>query len=724
MPLPLQDRENPLYSLTLEAQCEVVIKWQEKKITPKKLFSLTSPYTEEALKKAYRQLALHFHPDKNVELKSAESAFKIVTAAYDYLKYDIIPEAEKTSAFLALQGNEFYKQYGLLNSKTHSTYSNFYSYGFSSTSKKQAQPPKKKAYSEMSFLELLAEAKQSPIPDEVIEGLKRYIRRDKHYLTVQIREDLPGVTTFDTILNIAAFYGDLNFFQWLLDEGATLYITQERSYEDVINCVCCNREHNKTILPYLLKRLGRNIFYTQTTEGLLQPQWWRLQTAIKGRLKYAAVFLLEEVGYAQHLKGHFFDEAWHESVKDDAWIKSQDYQGNREPMLALCLKYGLLKDLKQCFYSLIKCDFRSEALLILPKLPTKELETSIYYALKLNRINLAKEILRHYKGTVYYTIMLDALLVGTQYCSIETHAETLAWLRALLSDYDFSPLILRDILKDLISVNGADNPTHLAISLQILPDVAQQLVSRTCKYQIEQEMLSDLLSETYFAVMRKANARALDDGNIGCENLALKTLQKLHAIYPPPIGLLRAALWAAYLRDWEEKNNQLDSTISWLISLGGEPLVLPEDYYEFKDITPLHFTIEYNLNAFAQQLFEKMRAEKCSLNAIMSRKEKHRSYDGRYVLCNYTYLHLAIEKGQEQLAVNLIHAGADIHLNATIEKTEEGFMSFFSPISYQEKTALEMAIEYKRPQVIRVLQLALLDEYIEQREQEEEYLSQ
>ncbi|KTD24247.1 J domain-containing protein [Legionella maceachernii] len=64
MPLPLQDRENPLYNLTLEAQCEVVIKWHEKKITPKKLFSLTSPYTEEALKKAYRQLALHFHPDK------------------------------------------------------------------------------------------------------------------------------------------------------------------------------------------------------------------------------------------------------------------------------------------------------------------------------------------------------------------------------------------------------------------------------------------------------------------------------------------------------------------------------------------------------------------------------------------------------------------------------------------------------------------------------------
>ncbi|KTD24245.1 hypothetical protein Lmac_3118 [Legionella maceachernii] len=246
---------------------------------------------------------------------------------------------------------------------------------------------------------------------------------------------------------------------------------------------------------------------------------------------------MEKVGYAQHLKGHFFDKAWHESVKDDAWIKSQDYKANREPMLALCLRYGLLKDLKQSFYDLIKCDFRSEALLILPQLPNEELEKSIYFALKLNRINMAKEILRRYKGTVYYTIMLEALIEGTQYCSIETHAETLAWLRALLSDYSFSPLILRDILKDLISVDGTGNPNHLAISFQILPDVARQLISITCKYPEEQEMVSDLLNQTYFAVMREANARALNDGNVGCENLALKTLQKLHAIYPPPIGL-------------------------------------------------------------------------------------------------------------------------------------------------------------------------------------------
>ncbi|KTD24246.1 hypothetical protein [Legionella maceachernii] len=123
----------------------------------------------------------------------------------------------------------------------------------------------------MSFLELLAEAKQDPIPDGVIEGLKQYIRRDKNYLTVQIREDFLGVVRFKTLLKIVAFYGDLNFFQWLIEEGATLCITQESSHEDIINSVCCNREHNKTILPYLLKRFGKDIFYTKQQKDACNP---------------------------------------------------------------------------------------------------------------------------------------------------------------------------------------------------------------------------------------------------------------------------------------------------------------------------------------------------------------------------------------------------------------------------------------------------------------------
>ena len=42
----------------------------------------------EDLKKAYRKLAMQYHPDKNKDNKEAESKFKEISEAYDVLKDD------------------------------------------------------------------------------------------------------------------------------------------------------------------------------------------------------------------------------------------------------------------------------------------------------------------------------------------------------------------------------------------------------------------------------------------------------------------------------------------------------------------------------------------------------------------------------------------------------------------------------------------------------------
>ena len=55
------------------------------KIDYYKILGVTKQSTEEEIKKAYRKLALKYHPDKNPDNKEAESKFKEISEAYEVL---------------------------------------------------------------------------------------------------------------------------------------------------------------------------------------------------------------------------------------------------------------------------------------------------------------------------------------------------------------------------------------------------------------------------------------------------------------------------------------------------------------------------------------------------------------------------------------------------------------------------------------------------------------
>jgi molecular chaperone DnaJ len=74
-------------------------------LDPYKTLGVDKTADAEAIKKAYRKLALQYHPDKNPGDKGAEEKFKDITTAYD-----ILGNPEKKSAYDNSGGEEFFRR--------------------------------------------------------------------------------------------------------------------------------------------------------------------------------------------------------------------------------------------------------------------------------------------------------------------------------------------------------------------------------------------------------------------------------------------------------------------------------------------------------------------------------------------------------------------------------------------------------------------------------------
>jgi DnaJ-class molecular chaperone len=74
-------------------------------LDPYKTLSVDKAADAETIKKAYRKLALKYHPDKNPGDKAAEERFKEVSEAYD-----ILSDPQKRSAYDSMGGEQFYSR--------------------------------------------------------------------------------------------------------------------------------------------------------------------------------------------------------------------------------------------------------------------------------------------------------------------------------------------------------------------------------------------------------------------------------------------------------------------------------------------------------------------------------------------------------------------------------------------------------------------------------------
>ena len=108
------------------------------------ILEITRTSDKETIKKAYRKMALKYHPDRNPDDKNAEEQFKRINEAYEVLSddskrqiYDKYgKEGLQNSGFSGFSGRDFSDIFGDLGSIFESAFGG--SFGFSSQKSKGA----------------------------------------------------------------------------------------------------------------------------------------------------------------------------------------------------------------------------------------------------------------------------------------------------------------------------------------------------------------------------------------------------------------------------------------------------------------------------------------------------------------------------------------------------------------------------------------------------------
>lgn len=685
MPLPLNDSRNILYDLTPLERLKHIINWQQAQIKPAGLFSLAPGYDQNAINKAYRQLAVLSHPDKWLEHTDlAESAFKIISAANEYLSFYLKSVVEQKNEFELIKNNIFYLAYdnkpavktSFMPSQTeHSSRPSF----FDIQAMKMA---------ELSLNDLVKKYREPGYKVDIINEFKRRILKNKALLTG------PYDGLSQIILFLAVAGNDLDFIEWLISQGADPFLGIEYREGCFDNAVGYAVELNRhKVVKYLVQRYGHVGFFDKADDGAsLTPQWWRLESLILSERHELIDLFLNSVGYAQYPKVVTFDR----------FISSiLTPKGDLTPTISLLLEHDLLANL----------------------------QGAINDAMQKNNIKMAQYIYSKLPAGV----TLDMSEIWNAYKEFKyiNDKSAIEWMLKLLQTQPCKATLLDSMLLDLNDMLHAPNTLtridridrdRRAAALALIPKVfslfhAVQLsdtaaVAQDISQEKQQRMLQILTS-------------IVEKGTVAI-------LTQLLAITDAPLNNLKNQVHfplytALYLSD-KRFINKVSDMVTLLINQGGSQLIqtardclLRYMDMEYEDYNPLHLACELGLREHGLHLITRMREQGFGLDAVAHRKQHHDAR-GQFTRYHYSSLHIAIANSKEELALALIDEGADYKLKAVIERPSSYF-GFFAHIEQKEMSPIAMALESRRPKVVRALQLKLLDEYIAQRQQEDEYLS-
>lgn len=703
MPLPLNDKNNPLYGLLIHEQCEKLINWQLNQLTPAIIYSLNSTYTAKEVEKAYKHLSMEFHPDKVNRIDSTE-AFKIINDAKEYLLYRLKTPVEQQAELTIFKRNPFY---GLWQNEHQPVFKCCFRYEdwFNTSSDEDdetepenVQPPTLKQI----FDNLVKQSYELELMPESIELLKKMILSDRSL-----------ILTGNKLIHKAAANGQLDFLKWLIKQGMDPFYIEHYDYSssDPRNAISLAIIYGHLpIVQFYYEQYGKKYFYKQDDSSQPQiPRRWLLELAIQFGQINCVKFLLYDIGFLNNLENKTFDHSYY------FYLNNSDNRKHADTALI--------------------------DLLLNEKLITKP-ASLINKALYCHKINIAYSLLAHVHKANSQLSLED---IFNNYSSQDLQGENLNKYQHLfyhiLSNHAF---IRIEIIPQINRVLKENRQFLFTFEPQaILPILFVKLLA----YQPEPDVLQSDHLTWKKKILAKCYYKAILHGSIDLlEQLASLSTIPLHeghyytplhkAIYRHYLWLKQQTRYAHQLTDWQKiKARKINEPVfSWLIAQGGEQLIKSiERSYVRRDTsmalypgyTPLHLACQFGLSHVALQLINQIITENkqatfndvCTINKI----DKGNPFVGPYINSyRYNALHLAIAKNQQDVAVKLVEEGASLTKKFKA-KEQKIIWYFFYDIQTTKKTPLQLAIEGKQWKVVSAIQQRLLADYITQREQEDDY---